>query len=146
MKSSEALPVQQEIEAFSLKEEGEMNASELQSYYADMPELQFHQLMQDMDFFAQEISDPVFGFADTFDTLIRDYIGDPEPEIHARTSIQSAENLIESEWLYNIRVGESDCSSDSGQITPEDYDSEASNSEYYSCGGRGWVYSSPRQI
>ena len=133
MKSSEALPVQQEIEAFSLKEDGEMNASELQSYYADMPELQFHQLMQDMDFFAQEFSDPIFGFADTFDTLIRDYSGDPEPEIHARTSIQSAENLIESEWLYNIRVGESDCSSDSGQITPEDYDSEASSSEYYSC-------------
>ena len=133
MKSSEALPVKQEVEAFSLKEDGEMNASELQSYYADMPELQFHQLMQDMDFFAQEFSDPVFGFADTFDTLIRDYSGDPELEIHARTSIQSAENLIESEWLYNIRVGESDCSSDSGQITPEDYDSEASSSEYYSC-------------
>ena len=127
------MPVKQEIEAFSLKEDGEMNASELQSYYADMPELQFHQLMQDMDFFAQEFSDPVFGFADTFDTLIRDYSGDPELEIHARTSIQSAENLIESEWLYNIRVGESDCYSDSGQITPEDYDSEASSSVYYSC-------------
>ena len=130
MKSPEALPVKQEIEAFSLKEDGEMNASELQSYYADMPELQFHQMMQDMDFFAQEFSDPIFGFVDTFDTLIRHYSGDPEPEIHARTS---AENLIELEWLYNIRVGESDCSSDSGQITPEDYDSEASNSEYYSC-------------
>ena len=133
MKSSEALPVNQEIEAFSLKEDGKMNASELQSYYADMPELQFHQMMQDIDFFAQEFSDPIFDFADTFDTLIRDYSGDPDSEIHARTSIQSAENLIESEWLYNIRVGESDCSSDSGQITPEDYDSEASNSEYYSC-------------
>ena len=133
MKSSEALPVTQEIEAFSLKEDGEMNASELQSYYADMPDLQFHQMMQDMDFFAQEFSDPIFGFVDTFDTLIRDYSGDPEPEIHARTSIQSAENLIETEWLYNIRVGESDCSSDSGQITPEGYYSEASNSEYYSC-------------
>ena len=133
MKSSEALPVTQEIEAFSLKEDGEMNASELQSYYAEMPELQFHQMMQDMDFFAQEFSDPIFGFVDTFDTLIRDYSGDPEPEIHARTSIQSAENLTESEWLYNIRVGESDCSSDSGQITPENYDSEASDSEYYSC-------------
>ena len=133
MNSSEALPVKQEIEAFSLKEDGEMNASELQSYYADMPELQFHQMMQDMDFFAQEFSDPIFEFVDTLDTLIREYSGDPEPEIHARTSIQSAENLIESEWLYNIRVGESDCSSDSGQITPEDYDSEASDSEYYSC-------------
>ena len=132
MKRSEALPVKQEIEAFSLKEDGEMNASDLKSYYAEMPELQFHQMMQDMDFFAQEFSDPIFGFADTFDTLIRDYSGDPESEIHARTSIQSAE-LAESEWLYNIGVGESDCSSDSGQITPEDYDSEASNSEYYSC-------------
>ena len=30
MKSSEALPVKQEIEAFSLKEDGEMNASKLQ--------------------------------------------------------------------------------------------------------------------
>ena len=98
-----------------------------------MPELQFHQMMQDMDFFAQEFSDHVFGYVDTFDTLIRDYSGDPEPEIHARTSIQSTENLIESEWLYKIRVGESDCSGDSGQITPEDYDSDASNSEYYSC-------------
>ena len=38
--------MKQEIEAFSLKEDGEMNASELQSYYADMPELQFHQLMK----------------------------------------------------------------------------------------------------
>ena len=132
MKRSEALPVKQEVEAFSLKEDGEMNASDLQSYYADMPELQFHQMMQDMDFFAQEFSDPIFGFVDTFDTLIRDYSGDPEPEIHARTSIQSAE-LAESEWLYNIGLGESDCSSDSGQITPEDYDSEASDSEYYSC-------------
>ena len=46
---------------------------------------------------------------------------------------QIAENLIESEWLYKIRVGESDCSSDSGQITPEDYDSETNSSEYYSC-------------
>ena len=132
MKRSEALPVKQEVEAFSLKEDGEMNASDLQSYYADMPELQFHQMMQDMDFFAQEFSDPIFGFVDTFDTLIRDYSGDPESEIHARTSIQSAE-LAESEWLYNIGLGESDYSSDSGQITPEDYDSEASNSEYYSC-------------
>ena len=60
-------------------------------------------------------------------------------EIHARTSIQSAENLTESEWLHNIRVGESDCSSDSGQITPEDYDSEASNSEYYFCEEEVWV-------
>ena len=129
VKSSEALPVRQKIEAFSLNEDGEMNASELQSYYADMPEFQFHQMMEDMDFFAQEFSDPVFGFVDAFDTLIRDYSGDPEPEIHARPSIQSAENLIESEWLYNIRVGESDC----WPITPEDYDSEANNSEYYSC-------------
>ena len=80
-----------------------------------MPELQFHQMMQDMDFCAQVFSDPVFEFVYTFDTLIRDYSGDPEPEIHARTSIQSAENLIESEWLYNISVGESDCSSDSCQ-------------------------------
>ena len=133
MKSSETLPVKQEIEAFSLKVDGEMSASELQSYYAYMPELQFHQMMQDMDLFAQEFSNPVFGFVDTFDTLIRGYSGDPEPEIHARTSIQSAENLIESDWLYNIRVRESDCYSDSGQIIPEDYDSEASNSEYYSC-------------
>ena len=58
---------------------------------------------------------------------------DPEPEIHARTSIQSAENLTESEWLYNIRVREPDYSSDPDQITTEDSDSEASNSEYYSC-------------
>ena len=122
MKSSEALPVNKELEAFSLNADGEMNASELQSYYADMPELQFHQMMQDMDFFAQEFSDPIFEFVDTFDTLIRYNSGDQDPEIHARTSIQSAENLIESEWLYTIRVGESDCSSDSCQITPEDYD------------------------
>ena len=101
VKSSETLPVKQEIEVFSLKEDGEMNVSELQPYYADVPELQFHQMMQDIDFFAQEFSDLVFGFVDTFDTLIRDYNGDPESEIHARTSIQSAENLIESEWLYN---------------------------------------------
>ena len=124
------MPVKQEVEAFSLKEDGEMNASDLQSYYADMPELQFHQMMQDMDFFAQEFSDPIFGFVDTFDTLIRDYSGDPESEIHARTSIQSAE-LAESEWLYNIGLGEScavpfefllvgrQTSRESGEIPPD---------------------------
>ena len=131
--SSETLPVTQEIEAFSLKEDGDMNVSKLQSYYADMPELQFHQMMQDVDFFAQEFSDPVFEFQNTFSNLVEDYIVDPEPEVHARTSIQSAENLIEPEWLYNIREGESYFLGDSGQITNEDYDSEASYSEYYSC-------------
>ena len=55
MNSSEALPVKQETEAFSLQEDGEMNASELQSYYAEMPELQFHQMMQDMDFFKSSV-------------------------------------------------------------------------------------------
>ena len=129
--SSETLPVTQEIETFSLKEDDEMNASELQSYYVEMSESQFNQKMQDVDFFAQEFNDPVL--KDTYNSLIEESVEDPVPEIHARTSIQSAENLIESEWLYNIRVGEPDYSSDSDQITTEDYDSEASNSEYYSC-------------
>ena len=133
VESSETLPVKQEIEAFSLKEDDEKNVSELQSHYVERPELQFHQKMQDVDFFAQEFNDPVLNYTDTNYSLIEESVVDPEPEIHARTSIQSAENLTESEWLYNIRVGESDCSSDSGQITPEDYDSEASSSEYYSC-------------
>ena len=131
--SSETLPDTQEIEAFSLKEDEEMNVSELQSYYADMPELQFHQMMQDVDFFAQEFNDPVFEFQNTFSNLINEYKVDPEPEVHARTSIQSTENLTEPEWLYNFEKRESNPSGDSGQITDEDYDSEASCSEYYSC-------------
>ena len=92
--SSGTLPDTQEIEAFSLKED-EMNVSELQSYYADMPELQFHQMMQDVDFFAQEFNDPIFEFQNTFSNLINEYKVDPEPEVHARTSIQSTENLTE---------------------------------------------------
>ena len=131
--SSETLPETQEIEAFSLKEDDQMNVSELQSYYADMPELQFHQMMQDVDFFAQEFNDPVFEFQTTFSNLVNDYRVDPEPEVHARTSIQSAENLIEPEWMYNTGERESDFSNDSGQIINENYDSEASCSEYYSC-------------
>ena len=131
--SSETLPETQEIEAFSLKEDDQMNVSELQSYYADMPELQFHQMMQDVDFFAQEFNDPVFEFQSTFSNLVNDYRVDPEPEVHARTSIQSAENLIEPEWMYNIGERESNFSNDSGQIINENYDSEASCSEYYSC-------------
>ena len=133
VESSETLPVKQEKEAFSLKEDGEKNVSELQSHYVERPELQFHQKMQDVDFFAQEFNDPVLNYTDTNYSLIEESVVDPEPEIHARKSIQSAENLTESEWLYNIRVGEPDYSSDSDQITTEDSDSEASNSEYYSC-------------
>ena len=131
--SSGTLPDTQEIEAFSLKEDEEMNVSELQSYYADMPELQFHQMMQDVDFFAQEFNDPIFEFQNTFSNLVNDYKVDPEPEVHARTSIQSTENLTEPEWLYNFEKRESNPSGDSGQITDENYDSEASCSEYYSC-------------
>ena len=127
------MPDTQEIEAFSLKEDDQMNVSELQSYYADMPELQFHQMMQDVEFFAQEFNDPVFEFQSTFSNLVDDYKVDPEPEVHARTSIQSAENLIEPEWMYNTGIRESETLSDSGQITDENYDSEASCSEYYSC-------------
>ena len=89
--------------------------------------------MQDVDFFAQEFNDSVFNYTDTNYSLIEESVVDPEPEIHARTSIQSAENLTESELLYNIRVGEPDYSSDPDQITTVDSDSEASNSEYYSC-------------
>ena len=133
VESSETLPVKQEIEAFSLKEDDEKNVSELQSHYVERPELQFHQKMQDVDFFAQEFNDPLLNYTDTNYSLIEESVVDPEPEIHARTSIQSAENLTESEWLYNIRVGEPDYSSDPDQITTEDSDSEASNSEYYSC-------------
>ena len=131
--SSEPLPDTQEIEAFSLKEDGQMNVSELQSYYAEMPELQFHQMMQDVEFFAQEFNDPVFEFQNTFSNLVSEYKVDPEPEVHARTSIQSAENLIEPEWMCNTGEREIDSLSDSGQITDENYDSEASCSEYYSC-------------
>ena len=127
------MPDTQEIEAFSLKEDDQMNVSELQSYYADMPELQFHQMMQDVEFFAQEFNDPVFEFHNTFSNLVSDYKVDPEPEVHARTSIQSAENLIEPEWMCNIGMREDDSLSDSGQIIDENYDSEASCSEYYSC-------------
>ena len=133
VESSETLPVKQEIEAFSLKEDNEKNVSELQSHYVERPELQFHQKMQDVEFFAQEFNDPVLNYTDTNYSLIKESVVDPEPEIHARTSIQSAENLTESEWLYNIRVGEPDYSSGPDQITTEDSDSEASNSEYYSC-------------
>ena len=110
-----------------------MNVSELQSYYADMPELQFHQMMQDVEFFAHEFNDPIFEFQNTFSNLVSDYKVDPEPEVHARTSIQSAENLIEPEWMCNTGKREIDSLSDSGQITDENYDSEASCSEYYSC-------------
>ena len=110
-----------------------MNVSELQSYYADMPELQFHQMMQDVEFFAHEFNDPVFEFQNTFSNLVSDYKVDPEPEVHARTSIQSAENLIEPEWMYNTGKREFESLGDSGQITDEDYDSETSCSEYYSC-------------
>ena len=127
------MPDTQEIEAFSLKEDGLMNVSELQSYYADMPELQFHQMMQDVDFFAHEFNDPIFEFQNTFSNLVDEYQVDPEPEVHARTSIQSAENLIEPDWMYNKGKGESDFLGDSGQTTDESYDSEASCSEYYSC-------------
>ena len=132
VKDSETLPDDQVIEAFSLKEDDQMNVSELQSYYANMPELQFHQMMQDVDFFAQEFNDPVFEFQNTFSNLVEEYKVDPEPEVHARTSIQSAENLIEPERLYNIKMRESNLSDDSGQIMYENYDSEASCSEYYS--------------
>ena len=110
-----------------------MNVSELQSYYADMPELQFHQMMQDVEFFDHEFNDPVFEFQNTFSNLVNDYKVDPEPEVHARTSIQSAENLIEPDWMCNTGKGEFESLGDSGQITDEDYDSEASCSEYYSC-------------
>ena len=110
-----------------------MNVSELQSYYADMPELQFHQMMQDVEFFAHEFNDPVFEFQNTFSNLVSDYKVDPEPEVHARTSIQSAENLIEPDWMCNIGKREFESLGDSGQVTDEDYDSEASCSEYYSC-------------
>ena len=127
------MPDTQEIEAFSLKDDSQMNVSELQSYYAEMPELQFHQMMQDVDFFAQEFNDPIFEFQNTFSELVDNYKVDPEPEVHARTSIQSAENLIEPEWMCNTEMRESDSSGDSGQVRPEDYDSEASCSEYYSC-------------
>ena len=127
------MPVKQEIDAFTLKEDDKKNVSELQSHYIERPELQFHQKMQDMDFFAQEFNDPVLNYTDTNYSLVEESVVDPGPEIHARTSIQSAENLTESELLYNIRVGEPDCSSDPDQITTEDSDSEASNSEYYSC-------------
>ena len=133
VESSETLPVKQEIEAFSLKEDDEKNVPELQSHYVERLELQFHQKMQDVDSFAQEFNDPVLNYTDTNYSLIEESVVDPEPEIHARTSIQSAENLTESEWLYNIRVGQPDYYSDPDQITTEDSDSEASNSEYYSC-------------
>ena len=133
IESSETLPVKQDMEAFSLKEDDEKNVSELESHYVERSELQFHQKMQDVDFFAQEFNDPVLNYTDTNYSLIEESVVDPEPEIHARTSIQSAENLIESEWLYNIRIGEPDYSSDPDQITTDDSDSEASNSEYYSC-------------
>ena len=99
VESSETLPVKQEIEAFSHKEDDEKNVSELQSYYVERPELQFHQKMQDVDFFAQEFNDPLLNYTDTNYSLIEESVVDPEPEIHARTSIQSAENLTESEWL-----------------------------------------------
>ena len=133
VESSETLPVKQEIDAFTLKEDDEKNVSELQSHYVERQELQFNQKMQDVDFFGQEFNDPVLNYTETNYSLIEESVEDPTYEIHARTNIQSAENLIESEWPYNIRVGEPDYSSDPDQITTEDSDSEASNSEYYSC-------------
>ena len=133
VESSETLPLKQETDAFTLKEDDKKNVSELQSHYVERPELQFNQKMQDVDYFAQEFNDPLLNYAETNYSLIEESVVDPEPEIHARTSIQSAENLAESEWLNNIRVGEPDYSSDPDQITTEDSDSEASNSEYYSC-------------
>ena len=120
VESSETLPVKQEIDAFTLKEDDKKNVSELQSHYVERPELQFNQNMQDVDYFAQEFNDPVLNYTDTNYSLIEESVVDLEPEIHARTSIQSAGNLIESEWLYNIRVGEPDYSTDPDQITTED--------------------------
>ena len=44
----------------SPKEMANLNESQFQSYYAEMPEDYFHQMMTDYNFFVQEFKDPVF--------------------------------------------------------------------------------------
>ena len=53
-------PVGGKFRPLSPKEMANLNESQFQSYYADMPEDYFHQMMTDYNFFVQEFRDPVF--------------------------------------------------------------------------------------
>ena len=122
--------------------EVEKNISALISYYENMPEAQFHQMMCDDGFFAQEFSDPVFEIGNVYNYVPMENWGIFKSSListdRLEEGIQSASSPFCSEQLLN-KKDVIDASGNTGHIATG-IDTQSLNSqtdysdeEYFSC-------------